>query len=427
MKKISVIAAHEFLELISSKSYLLSIVTVPLIVALGLVVLQAKTSTDVSATSTGRVGVVDHAGLLDLNRLKAQPSTEMASKSDGLLDNTVTAIEQYSTFEAGLEDVKSARLDVLYVVGSSYLTDGEIEVYGQKTSNLRGKEPTGYSTLLLSLRAGLIRNLLPPQSAQDPPTEPALRLVNPPKLNKLTISGDGEISPMRDPWERISAVLAPLSVAFLLGFSLFLSSGALMEATAEENKNRVMELILSSVNMYQLVWGKILGLSAAGLAQVLLYLTLIFLSAIYLWTGVQVSLSVLAGCFVFWMLGHLLYAGLLVATGVLVGGQRENHQFSAVWLFTAMLPLLLADSLIGAPNGLLARILSLIPFTSPITMAFRLSSTVVPVIDIVASVTILIASIFIVVRLAAKIVRTGSLMYGKRFALAEIGRWLGEA
>ena len=419
MRRILVIAGHEFLELVRSKSYLLSIVTVPLVIALGLLVLQAKTSTDGGAKLTGRVGIVDQTRLLADGRI----STDATSNEAG-----VPVLDQYSEVDAGLDDLKKGKLDVLYVIGPSYLRDGEIQVYGSETSHLRGTEPTGYSTLARRLRTGLIRSLPPPGMAGERlASEAANRLVEPPKLNKLAVGSDGEIAPMRNPWGRISAVLAPLSVAFLLGFSLFLSSGALMEATVEENKNRVMEIILSTVNPQQLVWGKILGLNAAGLAQVLLYLGLIFIAAIYLWSGIQISLVVLAACFVYWMLGHLLYGGLLLATGVLVGGQRENHQFAAVWLLTAMLPLLLADVLIKAPNGLVARVLSFIPFTSPIVMAFRLASTVVPIIDIVLSTAILIAGIGIVVKGAAKIVRTGSLMYGKRIALAEVGRWLREA
>jgi ABC-2 type transport system permease protein len=195
----------------------------------------------------------------------------------------------------------------------------------------------------------------------------------------------------------------------------------------EENKNRVMEIILSSVEAHQLIWGKVLGLVGAGLLQVFFYLALISMATIYLWVGIEITLATLAGYFVYWMLGHLLFAGLLLATGILFGGQREANQFAVLWLFVAVFPIYFAETLIYSPNGLLARALSFIPLTSPIAMVFRVTKTSVPIIDVVISLALLMVSIYLVVRGAARILRAGSLMYGKRFTLPEVARWLREA
>jgi ABC-2 type transport system permease protein len=143
--------------------------------------------------------------------------------------------------------------------------------------------------------------------------------------------------------------------------------------------------------------------------------------------GVNISYATLVIYSVYWMLGHLLYAGLQLATGIVLGGQRDSNQLAFLWLITALFPLLFVETLLSAPNGILARALSYIPLTSPIAMVFRMAKTSVPFVDIFISLVLLLAAIYLVMRGAAKILRTGSLMYGKRFTLLEVARWLREA
>lgn len=428
MKRIVIIARHEFLAVVARKTFVASLLALPIVLGVAFSILHAKTANEDVPVHTGVVGLVDRAGKIDFSlRVSVDGGEPPADAIEIFRPKTVT-IKQYGDLDSGLHDLRGAKLDALYDPGAEYLQSGTIDVYGREVQHIRGATPTGSYAVNELVRASLLEELVPAgRSRGEAAHELRTRLITAPKLNKLTVDSAGAVAPMQSPWERVSAVLAPLSIVFLLGMSVFLSSGYLLQATAEENQNRVIEVVLSSVEPEQLIWGKVLGLGAAGLLQVTLYLILISMAALFFWAGFGVSPTIFGALFVYWMLGHILYAGLLIATGILVGPHRETNQFATVWLFTAMLPIFFSDILMQAPNGVTARVLSYVPLTSPMTMAFRLTKTAVPLVDVIASMAFLMAGIYLVVRGAAKVMRTGSLMYGKDFTLSEVARWLREA
>ena len=106
---------------------------------------------------------------------------------------------------------------------------------------------------------------------------------------------------------------------------------------------------------------------------------------------------------------------------------RESQQLSMVWTMSAVSPFFVMTLLMQQPNGTLARVLSYIPLTAPVTMMLRTSSAAVPTWDIALSAVILAASLLFFVRLGGKLFRVGVLMYGKRPSLVEIVRWLKAA
>jgi ABC-2 type transport system permease protein len=116
-----------------------------------------------------------------------------------------------------------------------------------------------------------------------------------------------------------------------------------------------------------------------------------------------------------------------VAIGVLAGNLYSSSQLSTPLALVTAAPVFFIVNLMSAPNGVIARVLSFIPLTSPLTMMFRLTMANVPVIDIVVSLVILAVSAYLSVHSAAKIFRAASLMYGKRIRLAEVVRWLRAA
>jgi ABC-type Na+ efflux pump permease subunit len=429
MKKILAITQHEFVAVVTRREYLLALLVLPGVLSVVVLLLHSKTATKTPPVNTGVVGVVDQTGKLAIGSLSSIQSAQAQTPSLKELPRTEeVTIKEYGSLEAGLTELREARLDILYVIGSEYLLSGKMDLYARQDRHLRDNPPTGFYTVDNLMRANLLQELLPADGYQRvSATEAGRRVLNQPALNKLTVGDDGALNPLGNNWQRISAVVIPLSIVFLLGLSIFLSASNLLQATVEENQNRVIEIILSSVRPEQLVWGKILGLGAAGLVQVFLYLLLISQASIYLWDEFKITPALLGGFFVYWMLGFLLYAGLLIITGIVVGGRGDTNQFVIFWLATALLPVLLSESLLEAPNGLVARLLSFIPLTSPMTMAFRFGKTTVPALDVALSLVILVTSIYFVARFAGKILRTGSLMRGKRFTLPEVLRWARES
>ena len=100
---------------------------------------------------------------------------------------------------------------------------------------------------------------------------------------------------------------------------------------------------------------------------------------------------------------------------------------STIWTLTSASPMFFLAAISAAPNGLLARALSFFPLTIPVTMMIRLASTDPPIVDILGSIAIGVASIYFALRAASKILRAAALMYGKRATLPEIVRWLRAA
>ncbi|MDR1112906.1 MAG: ABC transporter permease, partial [Bacteroidales bacterium] len=137
-----------------------------------------------------------------------------------------------------------------------------------------------------------------------------------------------------------------------------------------------------------------------------------------------VSFGTLLLCFLFYFLiGYLLYSALFAAVGSAGDNETESQQF----ILPVTIPLILTISLIfpisETPNGALAWWLSMIPFTSPVAMLIRIPSGV-PLWELLLSMALLLGSFFLVIWGAAKIYRTGILMYGKKITYRELWKWL---
>jgi ABC-2 type transport system permease protein len=359
------------------------------------------------------IGVIDNAQLIDFDLIEKKWTLE--------LSNDRVKIVQYRQIDEGLRDLKSSKLESLYLIGEDYLQKGAIEVY---TMESRLVDTPGLAELHRLLRESLLRKLLPASSLEQSGVSATIdRMLTSIEPKRFTLNDNGS----RAPAGSVINELVPYGIVALLFISIFNSASYLLQSTAEEKENRVIEVMLSSVKPEQLLWGKILGLGGAALFQVIVYLILFGFSAIYLVAFINITPLKLGLFLIYSLLGYLLYSGLLTATGVIGENKRESVQLAGNWSLTAISPLLFSSIIIRSPDGYLSRLLSFIPFTSPVTMILRLSTSVVPLVDIVISLLLLTAGIFFIVRGAAKIFRTGSLMYGKRITGKEIWRWLRQA
>jgi ABC-2 type transport system permease protein len=216
-----------------------------------------------------------------------------------------------------------------------------------------------------------------------------------------------------------------LVFSILMFISIFTSAQYLLRSVSEEKENRVMEIVLSSVSPVDLLFGKVIGLGALGLTQVGVWI----LSGVLL-TGGLSALAALAVAaisplvvfmgLVYFLLGFVLFGTLMAVAGSMGTNMRESQQIAGIFSFAAVIPWMLNSLVIFDPNNTLLRVLSWIPLTAPVMMLLRLPSGQVPVIDIVASVVLLVATIPLVLWAGAKIFRTSLLMYGKRLSFREV-------
>ena len=246
---------------------------------------------------------------------------------------------------------------------------------------------------------------------------------------------------------------------YLIMMFIIIYGNMVMRSVIEEKTSRIVEIIISSVKPFQLMIGKIIGTSLAGLLQFFIWaiigLSLMFAASVFL--GVNVGptarispelmqtaqqemsgtaqmyikelwnlpiASILVGFVVYFIGGYFLYSSFYAAIGAAVDNQTDSQQF----LLPIIMPLMLSVyigffTVINDPHGTVAVVFSMIPLTSPIVMLMRIPFGV-PLWQIVISVTLLFASFFAVVWFAAKIYRIGILMYGKKPSWGELYKWL---
>ena len=215
-----------------------------------------------------------------------------------------------------------------------------------------------------------------------------------------------------------------------------------MRSVLEEKNNRVVEILISSVKPFELMMGKILGVTGVALVQFGVWVVMIFASVITLGSSnvgmvsgvaeVQMVLSALSQInyglilFVFviyFLLGYLFYSAMYAAIGSAVDNETETQQFTLFAILPMMLGFYGSITIMNNPDGPMSFWLSMIPFTSPIAMLARIPFDV-PVWELVLSIGILLVSTLGMVFIASKIYRVGILMYGNKVTLKELWKWM---
>ncbi len=326
---------------------------------------------------------------------------------------------EYTDLDRALADLRARVVSGILVVESDYLSSGRITAYGIDTGMMSPAAARRRQNQVAdAIRASLLHGAL---------SGDALARAYAPAANvtRMNMDSQGVVSP--DEASIAGPFAGPFGVFFMLTMAIFFSAGFLQQATVEDRQNRMIEILLSSLDTNELLVGKILGLSGAGLLQVAIYISLLVVPGVLVLAIIKVSMAKLALSLVYFVIGYTLFASLMASTGMLGRTAQESAQLSAIWTLTAASPMVFLAAISAAPNGLVSRALSLFPLTSPVTMMMRLGSGDVPVVDVIASIAIGIATIYFTLRAASKILRAASLMYGKRPTLPELVRWLRAA
>jgi len=227
-----------------------------------------------------------------------------------------------------------------------------------------------------------------------------------------------------DPLERI----IPGAFAGIILLSIIFSGMYIFQSASQEKKDKVAEIVLSSLTAAELMQGKIIGYFILGMIQAVVFLG--FGIPIALWkldipifdylVGPEILLYVLIA-----ILGYLLFAALFVGVGATMADMSSAGNFQGMVMMLPFLPFVFIGPVISDPSGLIAQIGTYIPFTAPGVLLLRLTFLEEwPWIEIVISLVILIVSIWLFMKLAGKIFKTGILMYGKNATPKEIWKWI---
>jgi ABC-type Na+ efflux pump permease subunit len=214
-----------------------------------------------------------------------------------------------------------------------------------------------------------------------------------------------------------------------------MTASMLLMNTIEEKSNRVIEVLLSSVSPMQLMAGKIAGIAATGLTVVLSWVVCFFVGIKFflplvgrLPPGFDLTIilkdpAFLASFVIYFFLGYLLFAALLVAIGSICNSLKEAQNLQQPVVIILIVPLLAMMPIGKDPNGTLAKVLSYIPLFTPFVMMNRAAGPPSTT-EYVVTTVLLIAAIVVAMIGAAKIFRIGILMTGKPPKFKEVWQWL---
>ncbi len=221
-----------------------------------------------------------------------------------------------------------------------------------------------------------------------------------------------------------SIFLVALLFGVILGYGQVIMNGVL-----EEKNNRIIEIMLSSVDSFKLMAGKIMGIGSAGLTQVLIWMAFaisLFTSNVGFISGVKLSIdrNLFFFFIIFFVLGYLMYASFFAAVGAIAGNIQEAQQMMTPITYMILIPWIIGMGFSSSPNSTPMVLLSIFPLFTPILMLTRMTYVFPPLWQVYFSIFLLIITTFLIILITSKIFRTGILLYGKRPSFQEILRWI---
>lgn len=218
--------------------------------------------------------------------------------------------------------------------------------------------------------------------------------------------------------------------AFLLYMTLIILGSQMLRSVFEEKANRIVEILLSSIQSKQLIAGKIIGNTITGVIQMMVWLTPI----LYLGTSsvmllpkefmIDFNLGNFAYFIFNYLLGLLIYLGLFAAVGSIYDNDQDAQSGLAPVMMLIMIPFFITFSMINNPANSIAELASMLPFASIIVMPTRMALINVPVWQILIAVFVNISTVFAVIIITGKIYQTGILFSGKKPGWKEIVQWI---
>lgn len=443
MKKIRIIILREYLTRVKKRSFLIMTILGPILLAATFIipVYLAKISDEPK-----KIGIIDETGFFIEAFKEANTKT---IQFEPVWDDVQTAREKFD--EKGFNAL-------LLIPQSAISAPSTIRLMAKKqvnvniTTYVESVLRTEIESHKLSV-SGIDKSVL--QNIQTPV-----------KVSTVLFTDEGD---EKYSFAEVSMILGFIS-GFLIYIFIFSFGSQVMRGVIEEKTSRIVEIIVSSVKPFELMMGKIIGIALVGLTQFCLWILLSFTII----TGFQLSqpekfsfkeppnvmlqnkgltadeaeqikltesialdegnkilegiysinFPVIILMFLFYFIfGYLIYAALFAAIGSAVDSEADTQQFMLPVTVPLILSIIMAQAIINNPDGSVAFWLSIIPFTSPIIMMVRIPFNP-PIFDVILSMFLLVATFFATTWLAAKIYRTGILMYGKKNNYRELWKWI---
>ncbi len=422
--KIGIILGREFSVRVKKKSFILTTILTPILMAALFIVPTVLMV--VGGKDTEKVMVQDNSGIV-------APYLESSSTAEYIIAPEGSTLEQLK------EDFHN--LDVYALVGISELDSSnnvQAVAYSAEPlnvdikSDISRKVNKAVETMKLSLYNITDLDRILEEVRSDV------------QITTLTLTEKGEKEESTEIYMALSYIMS-----FLIYMFIFMFGNMVMRGVIEEKSGRIVEVIVSSVKSVELMIGKILGVALVAITQFLIWvvLTLILVMVAGFLLGgdlvgtmesaevagmgsilkgiSEVRFGYIISCFIiYFVLGYLLYAGMFAAVGAAVDNEADTGQLSVPITVPLILGLFLMIPTFQNPTGQLAFWSSIIPFTSPMVMMARIPFGVVPFWELALSIILLLATALLMAVISAKIYKVGILTYGKKASFKDLWKWI---
>ncbi len=391
MRNIWRVLSYEYLRHVRRKRFILVVLSMPLML---LVLFAVAILSVLLQFNSHPVGYVDLPGLLK----QASQAGEGFSSVD---------IIPYENLAAADTALNAGKIQAYYVLQPDYMQTGTVDLVANKRPG--DNIDSEFSSFL---RDHLIRSQ---------PAAAALRLQEGDHVDVRSLNGERQMNSGQ--WLQL---VLPFAAGILFILVVNMSGGYLLQAVVEEKENRTMEMVITSVSPGELMAGKIIGNLGVGLTQILIWVffpLLAFLLFRNLIPGIdQMQLDPLVVALLVLTLvpAFILVAALMATIGATATEAREAQQIAGLFTLPLVSPFWFTNSLITHPNGPVSLVMSLFPLTAPIALPLRAAFTVVPLWQIVFSVSLLILCAALALWLSGRAFRMGMLRYGKRLSWKEL-------
>jgi ABC-2 type transport system permease protein len=405
MNKTLIILKDELKGTLKRKGFIITSLVLPVLAILAILIynIAGSIAKPPSEIEVQKVGYVDQIGLF--TQYQQQNNIEMVA---------------YDSEQLAKADLLDSKIKEYLVIPADYVATGQVTRY---TLNTDLTPPTD---VVQAAKYFIVSNLVKDKISPD-----IMERVKTPLIeSSVVLDKTGNVAEGQGGF---GAWIIAYLFGLLLLMSIFTASGYLLQGLSEEKENRIMEVLLSSVSSRQLIMGKVLGLGAAGLIQMIFWLIaawgLLAIAASNiggLFVGLEFPVGVIILSLLYYILGYTLFAILMAGTGAIVPTVRDGQQISVIFSLLASIPFILMTFIIENGDHVLNIILTLFPFTAPMTVMMRLNAGI-PFWEYVVSIVLLVGSIVGCLLLVSKLFRVYLLMYGKTPGWREVVKTLRQA
>ena len=310
-----------------------------------------------------------------------------------------------------IDSILSKQIDGYMVIPRTVVDTGQVRYFSQSLSNIRI-----YTSLRRTLNQLVIEQRMLDQDID-------ISLVG--ELSRKIAFETYEIDELGDTSEgdELSSFLIPYLFLTILFMTVFMSGQLLLRSVMEERTSRTIEILLSSVTPDEIMKGKILGLGALGMVQMVFYL-IVGLSITHYKGWASIELSHIPSYLIFFITGYLFYAAIYAAMGTFFTSEQEAQQSSGLISIIAVLPMVFASYFITNPGSTFTIGITYVPPLTPFMMIIRLGTGTVELNEIIYTTILMVISCWFMLRLSGKIFRTAILLYGKKITLKEVIKWV---